>query len=117
MSSSQTLKPADFRGFGRGEGDLCGLNLDEFASFCPPDVQPNTRIIAVCGASDTTGYGSPDKDGWFFSDFFLFYHLLQDSRKFNVSLHLEVKADLLSSSHFPFGKATMADLRQPNEPG
>jgi hypothetical protein len=93
MSSSRTLKPADFRGFGRGEGALGGLNHDEFASFCPPDVQPNTRIIAVCGASDTISYGSLDKDGWFFSDFYLFYHLLQDSCKFKAPQFLKSKAD------------------------
>jgi hypothetical protein len=82
MAYPQSLNPADLGGFGRGEGYLGGLKEDEFSSFCPPDVQPGTRIIAVCGASDTKGYGSPDRDGWFFSDFFLYHHLLENSRKY-----------------------------------
>lgn len=116
VSSLQTLKPADFRGFGRGEGAFGGLNHDAFASFCPPDVQPNTRIIAVCGASDTTGYGSLDKDGWFFSDFYLFYHLLQDSRKFKAP---QFQNNMLThvSSYIPFGKSTLADLCRTESPG
>jgi hypothetical protein len=82
MSQPQALAPTNFGGFGRGEGHLGGLKDHEFASFCPPDIQPTTRIIAVCGASDTKGFGSPDQDGWFFSDFFMYHHLLGNSRKF-----------------------------------
>lgn len=36
-----------------------------------------TRIVAVCGVTDEMGEASPAMDGWFFSDFFLFHHLLQ----------------------------------------
>jgi hypothetical protein len=115
MSIPQTLKPGDFRGFGRGEGNLGGFVNDEFASHCPPDVQPNTRIIAVCGASDTTGYGSPDKDGWIFSDFFLYHHLLQDSRKFPVRF-VKMKLTSFPSSKVPFRKPSLADLCQSTKP-
>ncbi|KAI4132540.1 MAG: hypothetical protein LQ338_000639 [Usnochroma carphineum] len=102
-----------------------GLRGRTFRSCCPPDVQPNTRIIAICGITDYTGpetvgsssgdksdtrpkpvirkivsktkdlfsgsrrqarkdikpspqgLAAPKKDGWFFSDFFLFYHLFR----------------------------------------
>jgi hypothetical protein len=81
MSRPQSLQLDKLGGYGRGEGYLGGLKEEEFSSLCPPDVQPNTRIIAVCGASDTKGFGSPDQDGWFFSDFYLFHHLLEDSRE------------------------------------
>lgn len=36
-----------------------------------------TRIVAVCGVTDEMGQANPAMDGWFFSDFFLFHHLLQ----------------------------------------
>ncbi len=112
MSSPQYLKPSEFGGFGRGEGDLPQLNNDEFVSLCPPDIQPNTRIIAVCGVSDATGRGAPSKDGWFFSDFFLFHHLLEDSRESRSSLYFNIKTDCFSSSHVLFSKPNMADLCQ-----
>ncbi|KAL9101423.1 MAG: hypothetical protein Q9163_003315 [Psora crenata] len=110
---------------------LGGLVDRTFNSCCPPDVQPNTRIIAVCGITDIItrqtvntaranapapkskgqlrqtiskskdlfsasrrqqrkevkeaqeshglqqGSASPIHDGWFFSDFYLFYHLFR----------------------------------------
>lgn len=36
-----------------------------------------TRIVAVCGITDEMGQANPALDGWFFSDYFLFHHLLQ----------------------------------------
>ncbi len=33
-------------------GGLLGLS---FKSRCPPDIQPNTRLIAVCGVTDYRG--------------------------------------------------------------
>ena len=129
-----------------------GLVGQEFSSRSPPDIQPNTRIVAVCGVTDfrlkgndepssdeddgtqppvgarpvsstpktgtaamaskamnffsakkrkerkeekkaqkeaaaPEGYASPREDGWFFSDFFLFYHLFHGLGKHSV--HLE----------------------------
>ncbi|KAK2766517.1 hypothetical protein FQN53_006686 [Emmonsiellopsis sp. PD_33] len=55
----------------------------EYLSFCPPDIQPRTRIIALCGPNDWQNNASPQEDGWFFSDFFLFHHLLKDSNVAN----------------------------------
>ncbi|KAI9741433.1 MAG: hypothetical protein M1818_004239 [Claussenomyces sp. TS43310] len=51
-----------------------------------PDVKLNTKIVGVCGISDWNesgdagedGEASPRKDGWFFSDFYLFHHLFRD---------------------------------------
>lgn len=64
-----------------GHGRKPGAENLEFLTFCPPDVQPNTRIIALCGANDYNDNASPESDGWFLSDFYLFLHLLEDSRK------------------------------------
>jgi hypothetical protein len=100
MASPQHLKPSEFGGFRRREGDLPQLNDDECVSLCPPDVQPNTRIIAVCGVSDATGCGAPSKDGWFFSDFFLFHHLLEDSRKSRSSLYFNIKTECFPPATF-----------------
>ncbi|KAK2792450.1 hypothetical protein FQN52_003385 [Onygenales sp. PD_12] len=47
-----------------------------FRTSCPPDVPPKSRIVAVCGITDYNGLASPSEDGWFLSDFYLFYHLL-----------------------------------------
>ena len=47
------IEPAIFGGYGRktqaSSGGLVNLT---FNSRCPPDVQPNTRIIAICGITD-----------------------------------------------------------------
>lgn len=57
-----------------------------FLSSCTlPDIQPNTKIIGVCGITDlndsgepgSIGLASPKLDGWFYSDFLLFHHLLE----------------------------------------
>ena len=126
-----------------------GLVDQEFSSHSPPDIQPNTRIVAVCGVTDfpvrgnqdpssdeddgiqppvgahpisstpktgtaamaskamnlfsakqrkerkeekkaqkkaaaPEGHASPREDGWFFSDFFLFYHLFRGLGKHSV---------------------------------
>lgn len=45
----------------------------EFNTHTPPDITPNTRVIAICGISPE--YAAPDDDGWYLSDFFAFYHL------------------------------------------
>ena len=50
-----------------------------------PDVQPNTKIIAVCGITDwhepgnpdNIGDASPQESGWFFSDFYYLHHMFQ----------------------------------------
>ncbi|KFY82083.1 hypothetical protein V500_10833 [Pseudogymnoascus sp. VKM F-4518 (FW-2643)] len=63
------------------------LTGKSFLSTCSlPDVQKNTRILGICGITDwnqdndpkINGRAHPKKDGWFFSDFYLFHHLLKD---------------------------------------
>ncbi|KAL4778857.1 hypothetical protein BJX76DRAFT_121125 [Aspergillus varians] len=75
MSTGRTLIPKSIGGDGREPG----AETREFLSFCPPDIQPKTRIIALCGANDWHDNASPQEDGWFFSDFYLFHHLLEDT--------------------------------------
>jgi hypothetical protein len=82
---STTINPANIRGFARDPSHTDGLMHGEFAAKCPPDVQPNTRIIAVCGISDIKGYASPVQDGWFLSDFYLFHYLLRATRKYTIT--------------------------------
>jgi hypothetical protein len=77
-----TVKPVDFGGYGQQTGPAGGLKDKEFRSFCPPDVQPYSRIIAVCGVNDFEGAASPIEDGWFISDFYLFHHLFRGLGEF-----------------------------------
>jgi len=79
FSSQRKLQPATFGGYGRQTGIYAGLEGDEFAARCPPDVQKNTRVVAICGITDETA--ASQDDGWFFSDFFLFYQMLGSQRK------------------------------------
>ncbi|KAH9218098.1 hypothetical protein DL95DRAFT_434438 [Leptodontidium sp. 2 PMI_412] len=55
---------------------------------CPPDIQPNTRIIGVCGVTDTVGMAAPGRDGWFHSDMWAFHGLLRDSTNFKAAHQL-----------------------------
>jgi hypothetical protein len=80
-----TVRPADFGGYGKQTGLAemkGGLRDKEFRSYCPPDVQPSSRIIAVCGINDFGDAASPAKDGWFISDFYLFHHLFRGLGEF-----------------------------------
>ena len=129
MSSSDRISPNTLGGVSRIPKGLENLT---FLTSCPPVVQPNTRIIALCGITDhrtsndepssdedssstksgaftklvgkgkdlltavnsskmkrrerkeakmlkaePDGLASPRNDGWFLSDFYLFYHLFQ----------------------------------------
>lgn len=49
--------------------------------LCPSVVTPDTIIIAVCGPNDYLDNAQPNKNGWFFSDFYLFHHLFQGTAK------------------------------------
>lgn len=46
-----------------------------FLSAHSSDVPLRSRIVAVCGITDVDNLASPELDGWFFSDFYLFHHL------------------------------------------
>lgn len=75
------IKPSEFGGHGRKAGQHGGL-VEEFASFCPPDIQPDTRVLGLIGVSDYAGKASPKQDGWFFSDGFAWMWLLANTGKF-----------------------------------
>ena len=51
--------------------------MASFVSHSLPDIQENTPIVAVCGPTDDMDFASPEKDGWFFSDYFAFHTLLR----------------------------------------
>ncbi|OBT74065.1 hypothetical protein VF21_07811 [Pseudogymnoascus sp. 05NY08] len=64
------------------------LSGKSFLSTCSlPDVKPYTKIVGICGITDwkqnpkdktEKGLAHPSKEGWFFSDFYLFHHLLKN---------------------------------------
>ncbi|OKL56072.1 hypothetical protein UA08_08591 [Talaromyces atroroseus] len=71
-----TTTPGSVPGFvGRTTGTTQDLEGLSFPVACPPDIGPKTRLVAVCGCTDEEGQASPEKDGWFLSDFYLFHHL------------------------------------------
>jgi hypothetical protein len=45
----------------------------EVVTSTPPDVTPNTRIVAVCGL--TQKEADPGEDGWFLADMMTYYAL------------------------------------------
>lgn len=47
--ASSSIEPAEIGGLSAAPGNLAGLT---FNSFCPPVIQPNTRIIGLCGTTD-----------------------------------------------------------------
>ena len=70
--------PVQYGGYGKLEGEPHGGLADKFYPLhCPPVVTLDTIIIAVCGPNDYRDNASPQKDGWFFSDFYLFHHLFR----------------------------------------
>jgi hypothetical protein len=80
MNNPPTVKPAAFGGYGRQKGPYGSLENLEFVSKCPPDIQRNTRIVAVCGIPASRA--APQDDGWFYSEFFLFYQMLKSRSKY-----------------------------------
>lgn len=152
-SSKKEVYPATIGGHGRQFGvqipeqSQGGLASLAFSTWSPPDIQPQTRIIALCGVTDYTGkpsldfssssdnaslkksfsgkgkkgmerlvsgtknyftssktskrlrrknkkkkplpsgLASPEADGWFLSDFFMFYHLFKGIGMFTADFH------------------------------
>ncbi|OBT82895.1 hypothetical protein VE02_08585 [Pseudogymnoascus sp. 03VT05] len=63
------------------------LTGESFLSSCHlPDIKPNTKIVGICGITNwnkengpkLSGNAAPNKEGWHFTDFYLFHHLLKD---------------------------------------
>ncbi|MCJ1344701.1 hypothetical protein MMC31_002904 [Peltigera leucophlebia] len=170
MASSKDVYPAEIGGYGRqfrneipdkSRGGLANL---AFGTWCPPDIQPDTRIIAICGITDYTGpsiessssdgdeslitsvsgkskkgvgrfvsktknlltggriskrlsrkrnkhsplgLASPILDGWFISDFFMFYHLFKGLGAHQCWIMGESPQDLVSKyGNYEHGEST-----------
>ena len=73
LARVQLGKPATYGGAIRN----AALSETMFLTQTVPDVNPNTRILAVCGITDHYDNASPKKDGWFYSDFYAFNYLLR----------------------------------------
>lgn len=152
-SGKKEVYPPTIGGYGRQFGvqipdqSRGGLASLAFSTWSPPDIQPQTRIIALCGVTDYTGkpsldfssssdnaslkksfsgkgkkgmerlvsgtknyftssktskrlrrknkkkkplpsgLASPEADGWFLSDFFMFYHLFKGLGMFTADFH------------------------------
>ena len=80
--SNELVEPAKYGGIGQNSSEpFGGLQGRVFYSKCPPIVTVDTIVIAVCGPNDYLDNASPTCDGWFFSDFFLFHHMLQGTAR------------------------------------
>lgn len=106
--NERLIEPAKLGGFGKDQSEpQGGLQGRVFRSRCPPDVAPSTRILAVCGPNDYQDNASPEQDGWMFSDFYLFHHLLKNTSPHQVWLTC-VKPETLTLKYgeYAHGKAT-----------
>jgi hypothetical protein len=92
------LKPTDFGGWGRGAGLDGGLTGVEFSARCPPPLRRRTRIVAVCGINDFRNASSPQEDGWFHSDFYLFHHLFSGLGESSQSMSVSMLTLLIDSN-------------------
>lgn len=102
MFDKLCIEPAKIRGFGKDFSlPQGGLHGKTFLSRCPPVVTSTTRVLAVCGPNDFRDNASPEKDGWFFSDFFLFHHLFKGQSSDQVWL-ICVKPETLVSKYGQF---------------
>ncbi|KAJ1707381.1 hypothetical protein G4B11_008311 [Aspergillus flavus] len=76
---ASTIRPVDIPDFhviGRQTGTEQELRCREFLTHCPPDLPPRHRVLALLGTTDIGNAASPNEDGWFVSDFYLFHYLL-----------------------------------------
>ncbi len=112
-SSSKQIQPARDGGYGQeADKPQDGLANKSFRSRCPPMVTPDSIIIAVCGPNDYLGNAAPDKDGWFFSDFYLFHHLFRGTAKQQYWLTCVSPTDLVQKyQEFVHGDPGSSDRR------
>ncbi|KAK2804445.1 hypothetical protein FQN51_002088 [Onygenales sp. PD_10] len=99
-----TIKPRDIPDLnvvGQSTGKKEELWEREFVSHCPPDVQPRTRVIAACGVTDVGDDASPTASGFFLSDFYLLFHLLEPTREPSLILENGSQANPKRIDEFP----------------
>ncbi|KAL8902802.1 MAG: hypothetical protein Q9207_004375 [Kuettlingeria erythrocarpa] len=70
-----------------------------FISHTVPDVQPDTRILAVCGITDCEDDADPSNDGWFLSDFYAFNFLLRNEGAAQSWMTTENPSQLIEKYH------------------
>lgn len=87
LPMTQKISPATIGGYGRQAGEHGGLGSVGYSTRCPPEIQRDSRIIAVCGVNDYENASSPSEDGWFHSDFYLFNHLFAGTGKYHSSVY------------------------------
>lgn len=61
------------------------IQVPRFTTHTLPDVSANTRIVAVVGLQQKVA--APQEDGWFLSDFFAFWNMLQGATSVQTWLH------------------------------
>lgn len=107
------IQPTDFGAYGKVSGEaLGGLIGRSFNSRCPPVVTQDTIIIAVCGPNDYHDNASPEADGWFFSDFYLFHHLFRGTTKEQHWLTCVLPKELVNRyEEFAYGNPGSDDRR------
>ena len=66
--------PESFGGLYYQQNPTLRPPIAQFAAHVPPDITSNTHVFGVLGIEQTKAM--PQKDGWFLSDFFAFWHLL-----------------------------------------
>ncbi len=78
------------------------VEYSDIAINSPPDVDQNTRILAICGIGPDEAAPSQE-DGWFVSDMMALYALFGGATKFqtwSVTSHIYWAADLLTLSGY-----------------
>ncbi|MDI1493009.1 MAG: hypothetical protein OHK93_004793 [Ramalina farinacea] len=61
------------------------IRVPRFCTHTVPDVTVNTRVVAVVGIQQE--WAAPEIDGWFLSDFFAFWNVLQGMTSTQTWLH------------------------------
>ncbi|KAL8936160.1 MAG: hypothetical protein Q9216_005079, partial [Gyalolechia sp. 2 TL-2023] len=88
--------PASHGGIFHDDTDVA-KQYESFNIHTPPDTTPNTHIVAVCGVGQEDA--GPGDDGWFLSDFFAFYHLLDGATAHQHWIHCLDLEKLVNKHH------------------
>lgn len=92
LSKIEFGKPETFGGRLRSQ-DNKDVIFERFNIHTPPDICADTQIIAVLGILEDAA--NPNDDGWFLSDFFAFWSVLQGATKRQLWYHCVDLDDLV----------------------
>ena len=95
LSKMTIGKPQTFGGVLKDASNQ-NVQYESFNTHTPPDVTANTRVIAVLGLAQERI--APNKDGWFLSDFFAFWRVLNGMTKTQAWYHC-LDLDALIQAH------------------